>query len=327
MEAIKSSEVWRSTLGKGNNDELNSLMRTMPADVAILTYISQHPDLREAIELERFPKDAITRSTFLDPSQVQMNYEERLQTLREAGFAFLYNFKTGREDTIYQMLKSNSECRGAFAKILMNNTLYGCLLNNINLGGDLDYCFFDYFSRYPDDFRMLANAFRASQESESCISPARAPTTSSDNQAMYRNLKPQRQASSPVQEKRFQSAQVPRGPYQGGSAQIYMIFDSRQNLSTQEQIRAAKTHVETLKKESSIKSLNINKLQQALIDTRDELSTVRRACGYQYQPTSQWCETASPHTSQCGAPRTHPDKLIVPYQSLTFAEVPTNDIL
>ena len=175
FSSIRNSQAWFEGLGKSSgNEEFNHLLKTMPADLAMLTYISQKPDLQKEIEREVFPEDSITRSSFLEPAQLKMNYDDRLHALYNAKFSFL-NSNTGHEQDIYQALKSDPICRGIFAKVLMTDDLFGCLLNNLGIGGDLDYCFFDYFAKNPSDFKALTDAFRRLKSGTPCSPPPKSP--------------------------------------------------------------------------------------------------------------------------------------------------------
>ena len=237
------------------------MLSTMPADIAMLTYISQHPDLRVNIEAEVFPEDSVTRSTFLDASQLQMTYDERLKTLHNAKFAFLNDV---HEQDVSEALERDSVCRGAFAKILMNNALFGCLLNNLKIGGDLDYCFFDYFSKNPDDFRALTDAFHQLQ---SRLTPflhyqtqTNPPTNCRHRQQRLRLLFPQQQRKT----------RSPRLPLQTRNKRIKPAHHSLPSRVTQmcltsydpfprsgraiDEIASAKQVVDKLRRESAIKN-------------------------------------------------------------------------
>lgn len=320
MESIRDSEAWRSTLGKeGDNHELNDLMTVMPPDLAMLTYVSQHPELRDAIERERFPETEVTHSTFLEPASINMNYDQRLQALQDAKFSFLNDTKAGRDNSIYQTLKSDPACRGAFAKVIMNNSLFGCLLNNLRLDGDLDYCFFSYFSRYPDDFKSLLHAFATTKKPLRASQPPFSGQKATPTQGQSTPLQSTQQVNlatnhslTPIERHRDELS--PR------ISQVCMMFDSFPSKNSLDELAQAKAHIESLKKEAAIKSLSIESLQKDLLHNQHELSTIRRACGYQYQPSSQWSQSDS---RECGlAPQNPPDALVVPYQSLTFSEVP-----
>lgn len=320
LKSIRNSEVWRDALKKGEQ-EFKQMLSTMPADIAMLTYISQHPDLRVNIEAEVFPEDSVTRSSFLDASQLQMTYDERLKTLHNAKFAFLNDV---HEQDVVEALGADSVCRGAFAKVLMNDALFGCLLNNLKIGGDLDYCFFDYFSKNPDDFRSLSDAFHQLQTkmTSSPVESLNELSTSSaaDKIPISVTIKKDTIPSSVTnQEHETRSVQPPLSPRVTQMCLTsYDPFPSSRRAK--DEIAVAKQVVDKLRKESAVKTLDIRELQKALLDNQEELSSIRRACGYMYMPTSEWL---SRDLGDCSTSFGRPnDKPIVPYQSLSFSEVP-----
>ena len=325
LKSIQDSGAWRDTLRNGKQ-EFTKMLSTMPADIAMLTYISQHPDLRVNIEAEVFPEDSVTRSTFLDASQLQMTYDERLKTLHNAKFAFLNDV---HEQDVLEALERDSVCRGAFAKILMNNALFGCLLNNLKIGGDLDYCFFDYFSKNPDDFRALTDAFHQLQSRLTPFSPLSNPNKSPNELSTSpaadttpvptttKNTVPPSSASNQKQENQTAHHSLPSRVTQMCLTSYDPFPRSGRAI---DEIASAKQVVDKLKRESAIKTLDIRKLQKALLDNQEELSSIRRACGYIYMPTSEWLSRGS---GDCATSLGRlNDKPVVPYQSLAFSEVP-----
>ncbi len=336
---VRKSQAWVEGIKKNTNDELNRLLNTMPADLAMLTYIAQHPELKKDIEDEIFPQDTVTRSSYLDSNQLVMRYDERLEALREAKFAFL-NDSNDREQFVYRALKSDPICRGIFAKVLMNDVLFGCLLNNLRLGGDLDYCFFDYFAKNPADFKSLSDAFRRFKSntgptpnvqqgmSSADVLPLRStPSTSlspgtkaeddvSDKDSKSKGNQEKTDKPKPLAVSKLQPARVMRV-----CVTSYGDAFPQKEETTLEQLYDAKRAMEDLRRSSVVKSLDIKQLQKDLAEKQEELSDIKRACGHCYMPTSQWLPQG---TKDCdiSASARPAKKPILPYQMMTYSEVP-----
>ena len=333
LNSIRDSVAWRDAKTKGDQ-EFTRMLSTMPADMAMLTWISQHPELQVNIETEVFPEDSVTRSTFLDAEQLKMSYDDRLEALHKAKFSFLND---DHEHDVFAALKSDPVCRGTFAKVLMNDTIFGCLLNNLKIEGDLDYCFFDYFAKYPDDFRSLTDAFRrfkygvqaTSVASPVAALPSHPAAPSGPSTAPNGVLSAQTNAPSSMRHRTREQSESSTHPSSKLPSRVtQMCLTSYDpfpgNKRVIDELSTAKQTVEKLKKESAIKTLDIKKLQKDLTDNQEEMSTIRRACGYIYMPISTWlnqdsgrlfCESSMPHHAES-------DKPIMPYQSLSFSEVP-----
>ena len=320
--SIRKSQAWLEVLKNGNGN-FNQLLMTMPADLAMLTYVNQHPDLQENIEREMFPEDSVTRSSFLEPAQMSMKYDDRLQALQQAKFTFLNDpTMSGHEQVIRQALKSDPICRGVFAKVLMNDDLFGCLMNNLKIGGDLDYCFFDYFSKHPDDFRELRDGFHRFKSGplpDSSKTPDKVGTT-----PITTSLEAKPTMWQTEMEGKDESLPSMYPPKEYPSRVTQMCLTSYGPFPRQGQamdkLARAKQAIDKLKKESAIKSFSIKNLKKDLIDNREELSSIRRACGYQYMPTSKWLSQDLGDCQISMKPNVH--KPIMPYQSLSFSEVP-----
>lgn len=131
-------------------------------DVAVLQVMQAEKDAAEKFKMAAFPISSTSRETALPDEIISLGYEDRVRLLCERGYKMIAATFTNPEDCkrskVTDMMLNDPVFRNIFEKVVMDNQVYGCLINNMDKDGDGLFCLVNYFHNHPDDFMALKDA-------------------------------------------------------------------------------------------------------------------------------------------------------------------------
>lgn len=127
-------------------------------DSALLFVLHDNPGLAEPLFQQAFPTRGKPTANHAQPLPV--TYELRVAAICDLGYK-ARGFSSAAacmSSKGTQQLLTTTAVRAVFEQILMDDTVYACLINNFMIDGDIDYCLYSFFQQHPDLYVQLEQA-------------------------------------------------------------------------------------------------------------------------------------------------------------------------